>query len=521
MLYRQLSSRSVGFALALVWRAAPLWTIANVGLVVVQGALPLLWLYAIRRFVDAVTFGVGAPPGAHASDAIALWAAAAAAAGLVTAVARSAHEFASEALSIAVTDSVADLVQAQSAAADLASYEDPAYHDIVFRVQSLALFRPARILSGLLEFGQCALAVVSVCALLVTLDWRLLLLLFPAVVPAGLARGMNARRLHQLARRQSEDERRAWYFHSVLTDQDVVACQGFQMAMANLHAGARSAAQFYEDALFLDDLRAFLAIVPSIRASEHPVAVQPSVREGVALDAVSFTYPGTPAPALDRVSLRIGVGEVVALVGPNGCGKSTIVKLLSRLYDPTSGRVTADGVDLRDVDPPEWREQVSVLFQDFVRYQGSVSDNVAPGAAAAEDLPGRVVRAASAAGAAALVDRLPGAYESTLGTWFAGGRDLSTGEWQRLALARALFRRSSVLILDEPLAHLDPAAQSDLLRRFRHLASGKAVLLVSHYLPAVAVADRGYEMDGGRIVRQSRGDQFVAAHWPFELERGA
>jgi ATP-binding cassette, subfamily B, bacterial len=253
-----------------------------------------------------------------------------------------------------------------------------------------------------------------------------------------------------------------------------------------------------EAALFLDDLQRFLA-----RADELPTerggAPVPAL-ERLEVEGLGFTYPGTSRPVLDDVSLELGRGEVVALVGENGSGKTTLVKLLSRLYEPDDGAIRWNGRDVGELDPEALRSAMTVLFQDYVQYHLSVTENIGLGRPDEPFDPGRVREAAQRAGAAGFVERLPGGFDQRLGRQFSGGAELSGGQWQRLALARAFYRDAELLVLDEPTAALDPRAEAELFEQVRALAAGRTVLLISHRFSSVRLADRIYVLEAGRVV---------------------
>ncbi|HET8682040.1 MAG TPA: ABC transporter ATP-binding protein [Micromonosporaceae bacterium] len=255
---------------------------------------------------------------------------------------------------------------------------------------------------------------------------------------------------------------------------------------------------------FVDDLREFTASAPA-PVSSPPVAARPfKVLEA---DRVSFTYPAATRPALSEVSIRLEAGEVVALVGVNGSGKTTLAKVLTGLYRPDTGAVTADG---EPGDPAGLRAVSAVLFQDFLRYKLTAADNIGLGRPDRNSDLARVRRAARQAGADALVEALPQGYDTVLSTEFTGGADLSLGQWQRVALARAFFRDAPFVVLDEPTAALDPRAESALFASVRRLLAGRTVLLISHRFSSVRSADRIYVLDAGRVVEHGTHDALLA-----------
>jgi ATP-binding cassette subfamily B protein len=234
------------------------------------------------------------------------------------------------------------------------------------------------------------------------------------------------------------------------------------------------------------------------------------IRDGFAFENVSFSYPGTKRLVLDRLNLRIEPGERIALIGENGQGKTTIVKLLTRLYDPTDGRILLDGVDLRDYNIEDVQSEIGVIFQDFMRYEMTARQNIAVGRIDASDHDGSIEHAARKSLADAVIERLPNGYDQLLGRRFEGGVDLSGGEWQKIALARAYLRDAQLLILDEPTASLDARSEYEVFQRFAELTKGKMALLISHRFSTVRMADRIVVLENGRIVEQGSHSQLMA-----------
>ncbi|HWU05299.1 MAG TPA: ABC transporter ATP-binding protein [Streptomyces sp.] len=263
---------------------------------------------------------------------------------------------------------------------------------------------------------------------------------------------------------------------------------------------AAGASSIFESALFLRDLASFLE--RRSQASERAGRPAPERFDRIAVSDVSFTYPRASRPSLDGVSIELRRGEVVALVGENGSGKTTLSKLLANLYEPDSGSVTWDGVDIHAFEPDSVRQRIAVVFQDFVRYKFSAHDNIALGRPDADIDEQEVRAAARQANADDFLITLPGGYNTPLSKEFAGGSDLSLGQWQRVALARAFAREVPFVILDEPSASLDARAEHDLFQRIRALFAGRTVLLISHRFSTVRMADRIYVLSGGRVVEQ-------------------
>jgi ATP-binding cassette subfamily B protein len=275
--------------------------------------------------------------------------------------------------------------------------------------------------------------------------------------------------------------------------------------LRGLHSSASS---LYEATLFINDYNSFLQLEPPLVEQQN--AVPMSFRK-LAVEDVTFTYPESHRPALDGVSLHIGAGEIVALVGENGSGKTTLAKILAGLYRPLSGRVVWDDVDLSDVHLDEVRESIAVVFQDFEQYLLPARENVGLGRhERIDDLDG-IVDASRRAGADGFIAALPDAYDTMLGREFSGGYDLSIGQWQRVALARAFFRDAPFVILDEPTAALDARAESRLFDRMRELLQGRSVLLISHRFSSVRAADRIYVLDHGKVIEHGSHEQLIEA----------
>ena len=272
-----------------------------------------------------------------------------------------------------------------------------------------------------------------------------------------------------------------------------------------------SFSQVSGQALYLADLFSFFEIEPRVRSRPGARPVPAPIREGFRFEGVGFRYPGSEHWAVRGLSFELRAGEALALVGENGAGKTTLVKLLARLYDPDEGRILLDGVDLRDYDLDGLRSAVGVIFQDFVRYHLTASENIAVGRIAARGDRPRIVGAAERSLADAVIEALPEGYEQTLGRRFSQGTELSGGQWQKVALGRAYMRDAQLLILDEPTAALDARAEYEVFERFKDLTEGKTAVLISHRFSTVRMADRILVLDGGRLEEIGTHEELLAS----------
>ncbi|MFZ0591269.1 MAG: ABC transporter ATP-binding protein [Bryobacteraceae bacterium] len=284
----------------------------------------------------------------------------------------------------------------------------------------------------------------------------------------------------------------------------------FSRARNTMESLLTSLAGVAEQALFLKDLFDFFETTPSIVSLPDALPAPRPIQDGFVFEKVSFAYPDSDRATLCGVSFRFEPGERIALVGENGAGKTTLIKLMARLYDPTEGRILLDGVDLREYSVEDLRHEIGVIFQDYMRYDMLASENI--GVGRIEELleEDRIVKSAEKSLAAGVVESLPNRYRQMLGRRFEGGADLSTGQWQKVALARAYMRDAQILILDEPTASLDARAEFEVYQRFVDLTSGKMAILISHRFSTVRMADRIFVLADGRIAEEGTHQQLVA-----------
>jgi ATP-binding cassette subfamily B protein len=567
-------------ALRLVWVAAAGWTLAWVGLLIVQGLLPVVIVYLVRYLVDSVVAVIGT--GASTGSGVALVAGLLVGCLLLTEVLQSLLEWVRTAQSELTRDHISALVHAKSAAVDLAFYESPDYHDHLHRARDEASSRPLALLESLGRLLQNSITLAAMAAVLLPYALWLPLALVGSTLPAlvvalrfdwryhgwwqhttGMRRwadyydwmlsnpdgaaevrlfglGQHFQQAYQTLRRRLRSERLqliqrqmfarmgagvggvviggaalVWMvgraIQGVVTLGDLALFyQAFQRGQDLMRSLLGDVGQIYSNSLFLSHLFAFLDLKPQIVDPPAPIPMPTRLREGIAFHNVTFRYPGSERMALDAFSLTIPAGQIVAIVGANGAGKSTLTKLLCRLYDPEAGRITIDGTDIRRFAVADLRRMLTVLFQMPMPYHATAADNIALGNVAQTVSRQAIVQAARNAGADTAIDRLPRGYDTLLGKWFAEGTELSGGEWQRLALARAFLRQAPVILLDEPTSFMDSWAEADWFARLRTLAAGRTALVITHRFTIAMRADTIHVLHDGQIVESGSHTELLA-----------
>jgi ATP-binding cassette, subfamily B, bacterial len=300
--------------------------------------------------------------------------------------------------------------------------------------------------------------------------------------------------------------------------------QAFTRGQGIVSAVFSSLGQIYQSSLFIGDLFEFLQLQPLVVDPPHPLPLSATIQQDIRFHNVTFRYPEAATPVLDNFNLVLPAGKIVAIVGDNGAGKSTLIKLLCRLYDPESGRIAIDGTDVRQFSVKALRQFITVLFQSPIPYSTTAAENITLGDIQAASQTDRVTAAAQAAGIHDKITTLPQGYHTRLGKLFADGTDLSGGQWQRLALARAFFRQAPLIILDEPTSAMDPWAESDWLQRFRKLAQGRTALVITHRFTLAMQADVIHVMRAGQIVESGthsellQRDGLYAQSWRSQME---
>ncbi|MGD0507876.1 MAG: ABC transporter ATP-binding protein [Terriglobales bacterium] len=289
----------------------------------------------------------------------------------------------------------------------------------------------------------------------------------------------------------------------------VMYYQAFQTGQSYLREILGGLADLYEDSLFLTNYYEFLELQPRIVSPPSPRPLPQPMQRGIVFNHVRFSYDGCERPVLNDITLTIHPGEHIAFVGLNGAGKTTLIKLLCRLYDPTAGNITLDGIDLREFDLALWRQQISVLFQDYARYYLTARENIWLGNVLLAPDHDRIVTAAQAAGADRVIGKLPHGYDTRLGKLLHDEQELSIGEWQKIALARTFIRDAQIVVLDEPTSALDAFAEREVVEKFRQLAADRTTILISHRFSTVRMADRIFVLENGGIAESGSHDELM------------
>lgn len=572
-------------ALRLVWQAVPGWTSLGLLLIAVQGLLPAALVYMTKVVVDQLVTAKSAGGSGPLLRGLLLSGGAIGGLLLLNELLTSFSRWVRTAQAEYLHDHIRELIHDRAISADLAFYEQPEYYDHLHRARDESAYRSVELVGSLGQLLQSGITLAAMAAVLLPYGIWLPLALLLSTGPAFLVVLRFSLRQHDWRRRNTPDERRTWYYDSLLTgveaapelrlfelgpffkerytvvrqrlrreklalarDQGIAEFsaallalavtgsvmawlvwrvvrgegtlgdialfyQAFYQGQSLMRSLLGNLGQLYANSLFLGDLFLYLGLTPSV---VDPVDAADNGREAPSFDQslelrrVTFSYPNAARPALRDFDLTIPSGQIVAVVGANGAGKSTLVKLLCRFYDPQAGIVAVDGVDLREFPLVQVRRMMTVLFQEPMHYSTSVAENIAVGKEHSPSDLQRIRSAARAAGADTVIEKLPGAYEQLLGRWFAGGAELSAGEWQRVALARAFLRDSPVLLLDEPTSAMDPWAEAEWLERFRAIAHGRTAVIITHRFTTARYADIIHVMDDGRIVESGTHDDLLA-----------
>src|SRR6266851_3284679 len=546
--------------LRLVWDASPATTLALFITTAIAGVIPAAAAFTAKLLTNAVVQGIGIH-NFHQPDRLSLtsiggpgsllfWQQPVLSAvqwivllvllqlGLfaITALLGTLRNITQQMLQNDVSMRIQLMVMEKAASLDLAFYEDPASYDLLRRAQTDSINRPVLMISTAFGLVQTLLTFVTMVAVLLVVSPLLALLALVTPIPAFIADTRYGWRGYNIARWGSRLLRRMNYLVTLVTTDSYAkevklfglggyfidryrliakAYYGTQRAqVARRYTTAASSVQgsiqgilagfsgMYEHNLYLNNLFELMETKPSMQASLAPAKVPQPMRGEIRFDNVTFAYPGAEANALTDLSFTVKPGETLAIVGRNGAGKTTLFKLICRLYDPNAGRILIDGIDIKDFDPNEVRAQIGAMFQDYVTYQATAAENIGLGNVQDINDRERIEVAGAQAGAAELISGLPEGYDTALGKWFDHGVNLSGGEWQKVALARAFMRDAKILLLDEPTSALDAQAEYDLFERLRSLTRGRTAVYISHRFSTVRRADRIVFLEHGRLVEE-------------------
>ncbi len=507
--------------------------------VMLQSILPLINLYILKILIDTVQAGVA---GTMSSENVLIWLLAMCAVSLLNRVVSALNGVNNDVLSQRLIDYMSDIVQRQAATVDLSAYDMPEYHDIFHRAQQESVSRPLQILNSFMSLIGSVVSIAGVIVMLTSASWWVVPVMVIAVMPSFAVRLYKAQSIYNFRRSNTQLYRRTAYYGSLLTSRQSaaemrafrlaptfrrlfveararlssqllaisrrlgaldVACalieiaamfvivwllaskafagaitigsfvmlfEAFRRGQGYLSSFVGAIASLYDNRLFVSNLFEFLNLQPTILCPEKPVPV-PDTVECIEFRDITFRYPDMDHDVLSHYNLNVRRGELCRIEGRNGYGKSTLVKLLLRLYDPQQGVVLVNGVDIRQFNPAEWRSHVAVLFQDFVRYACTVDENIAFGNSTLSSKHSALI---------SFVDRLPQGTRTLLGRVFDGGSELSMGQWQRIALERALSSNAPVVILDEPMAWMDIATRRIFNETLEQITPDRIVIMINH-----------------------------------------
>lgn len=583
-------------AFALVWKAAPSYTIGWGLLLILQGLLPAATVFLTRFVIDGIV---------EARNDIGNWSGFSKSVGLLilmglvlllTEIVQALGSWTRTAQAEYVSDYLTEKIHCQASALDLAFYESPDYHDLLERTRGDSGSRPLALLESIGSVVQSIITVFAFAFILMSYAWWLPLILVIGALPA-LYLTVSADRVYYHWWNSTANNRR-WtnYYDALIThNESAMEMRLFDLSghfrnsyetirnrlrqeklthlkrqnygtvlagiFALLTAGGAvgwmavkvvynlasfgdlgvfyqifsrgqglmgtllgSVGKTVNNSLYLGNLFAFLDLESEIVSPANPHPALLRISSGINFRSVTFFYPNTTMPALKNFNLFIPSGKVVALVGVNGAGKTTLIKLLNRFYDPSEGSIEIDGVDLRSFDVKELRQMMSVLFQSPMHYHALAKENIALGSVRKEAREQDIILASQQAGAHDFITRLPQEYDTLLGKWFVDGMELSGGEWQRLALARAYFRKAPLVVLDEPTSFMDSWSEVDWFDRFREVLSNQTGLIITHRFTIAMRADIIHVMNHGAIIESGNHrellemDGFYARSWKAQMQ---
>jgi ATP-binding cassette subfamily B protein len=582
-------------ALRLVWTATPGWTIASMVLLVLQGFLPVLFVYLMRSVVNSVANVLRGDLTPGAMRIAFLMVVLAASVQVIGEILRAIAKWVRTSQSDIVQDSIHSMILKKSTEIDMAFYDSAEFYDDLHLAREEAKYRPIALLESSSSVLQNCLTLIAMAAVLIRFGWIIPIALILSTLPALYVLLTYTERNHHWRVWNIENERWASYYSTILcmreaaaevrifnlgdffrmrfeslrkewrtdrlklhkkqrTSELMAGVAGYLISGASLawmvwkaiqqsltlgdlamfytafnqgqllmRSLLENVRQAYENSLFLGHLFEFMELQPKVLSKEN--SQTPEIGNGFVFRNVTFSYPGSGRNALTNFSLTIPAKKITAIVGSNGAGKTTLIKMLCRFYDPVAGCVELNGVDLREYNLEELRKKITVLFQEPVHYASTVAENIGYGDVNRQNEEIAIRKAAQKSGAEEIILRLPKNYETLLGRFFRNGAELSNGEWQRIALARAFFRQTPVILLDEPTSAMDSWAEADWLKRFRNLVQGQTALIITHRFTTAMRADIIHVMQNGQIIESGTHETLLASaghyaqSWMAQMER--
>jgi ATP-binding cassette subfamily B protein len=571
--------------LRLIWSVEKKWTLYDIAAILAETAFFFCSLYALKILIDTISnAGTNLQP--HRHD-ILLSIALAGGAALLYACIRPISTFITEKQSARVAEYLDDRIHEAATRLDLSFYESPDYYDILKRAKDAGSDRPALLIKTLSEILKNTLTFLALAAILVTIDWKLIPMLFLFVLPMLLVKISFSDRLNSWRLKQTPVEREATYLGELITSGTaakeirsfglgrhfrelylkirltllsqrltlsykrtknevimtiigtggffgciayialktlsgqttvgditlflVVFPQSFSL-MQNISGGISIV---YQNNIYICSIFDLFELKNRLQDTEKAASLTRSAALNLEVRNVSFTYPHCSKPALCGITMKIPAGKIIGLAGANGSGKSTLIKLLCRLYDVSSGQVKLNNADIRDLKLEDYRRFVSVVFQDFVRYNFPARDNIRFGDIDAPFSEKAMRDASRSAGADAFIQGLPEGYDSMMGRLFDKGSEVSIGQWQKVALARAFYSQAPLLIFDEATSALDAAAEKKLFNLLKETIGQRSALIISHRASALQHADFIYVLEEGRIRQAGSHEQLIEEEGPY------
>jgi len=568
-------------ALDIVWKSASKWTFIYAILTFLQSALPIMVIYLIKLIIDNVSIAISAFEKQEAINRLIFVIILTGIVYFIQAIVNSYIILVREHQNKQVNAYMNRLIHSKSIELELEYFENPKYQDIFHRASQEATFRPVKIVNGLFQLLQSSISIILLTILLLTLHWGVAVVLIIASIPAYLVKIKYAKKNFVLQKEQTQDERRLFYYHRILTGEDfakelriyglgklfipkfqelndilrnkkikilrnktvleiiaqviivvsvfstfgfialqtiegaltigamVMYFMAFQKGMGYLKDLLNSVSNLYEDNLFITNLNEFLMLQPQTLKTDKSIVFPSSLKTGMMLENVCFKYPNTNRNVLNQVNLFIPKGKTIAIVGENGAGKTTIVKLICGLYQPTSGQILYDGIPSYKFDKEAFRANMSVVFQDYVLFNMTAKENIWFGDINSRIDDNKIKTAALNSNIDSVLTNLPNGYNTTLGKLFENSEELSIGEWQKIALAKAFYRNSQIIILDEPTSSLDAKTENELYHNFRKIIKDKTAIIISHRFSTVRMADHIVVLSKDNIAEQGSHEELI------------